>query len=225
MLQRLPDYFRWVLREYFEKDTVQDIYNNLGAKHDTIVDYPARVSALRKGLLFPNKKFISVLDIACGTGAVIDALPDKKRTKVLGIDFSDAMLVVAKKRLRAYPNIQFKRINFMSATFPASSFDLITIANSIRFVPKGQEEFFAKKIALWLMSKGMFIAFELSYPLMNESDRILALFGLPRGQNRRINNVDYFIKLMSQYLVYEGKQEVATQDLFHKTIAVYFRKK
>lgn len=227
MLIRILQYLRWLQREHFEKGTTINIYNDLARnnRYDKLIDYHDYVSGLRKALLIPNRKFKSILDIACGTGAMLNALPSKSVSAILGIDFSEEMLKIARKRLRKYRNIRFRKIDFMSASFPPSSFNLVTIASAIRFIPEGKEVIFANNITRWLEKDGQLIVTEMTYPFMDFSNKILKLLGLPKGQNKNMKDLKKFIKLMNKKLILKKNMTVHTQNLFHKMVALYFLKR
>lgn len=224
---KILQYLRWLQREHFEKGTTIDIYDDLARNnyYDKLIDYSDYVSGLKKALLIPDRKFKSILDIACGTGAVLNALPGKSSSTILGIDFSEEMLKIARERFKKHQNIRFRKMDFMSASFPPSSFNLITIASAIRFIPEGKEEIFANNIARWLKTDGQFIVTEMAYPFIDFSNKILKLLGLPKGQNKNTKDLKKFIKLMSKRLIFEKSMTVHTQDLFHKMVALYFLKR
>ena len=64
-----------------------------------------------------------VLDIACGPGYVSQSL-DEKGAVVTGIDFSPAMITLAKK---LYPQIDFREGDAQQLEFPAASFDSVVM--------------------------------------------------------------------------------------------------
>jgi ubiquinone/menaquinone biosynthesis C-methylase UbiE len=80
---------------------------------------------------------MSVLDVATGTGIVpllaaetlgIDA-------KIVGIDISEEMLVVAKQKTSAMPHLQLQVGDAENLDFPDGSFDAVLCASSLFFVP------------------------------------------------------------------------------------------
>lgn len=70
----------------------------------------------------------NVLDVACGTGDVAIALK-KKGIDVSGVDISEQMLAIARKKA---PDIPFLYGDASCLDFPEDSFDCITIAFGIR---------------------------------------------------------------------------------------------
>src|SRR5256885_1788961 len=71
-----------------------------------------------------------VLDLCCGTGDMTLALRRKATTsKILGVDFSHAMLERATKKS---PRLNWVEADALSLPFPASHFDLVTSAFGFR---------------------------------------------------------------------------------------------
>lgn len=70
-----------------------------------------------------------IADIATGTGKLAAMLAAKLKAEVYGIDISESMLEVAKKK---YRNIHFICADGETIPFPDNSFDAITIAFGIR---------------------------------------------------------------------------------------------
>ena len=91
MVRRIKNFIFWILREFTQKENTADIYNDLVAnnQYDVTVDYPTRIKGLTTALQSVTNNYHSVLDLACGTGAFIDALPNKKNLKITGVDISE----------------------------------------------------------------------------------------------------------------------------------------
>ncbi len=88
-----------------------------------------------------------VLDVACGTGDLSAALHEAGVKRVLGIDFSQAMLDLAiakSRRLRGPGAIEYRLGDAMDLALPDASFDAVTIAFGLRNVaepPRALREF------------------------------------------------------------------------------------
>lgn len=124
--------------------------------YDSYINYGRRVNILKdivKKISLPYKK---VLDLACGSGAMIDAIW-RKDLDIIGVDISKKMLAAAKKRFLLKPNVHLRLSNFLNVSFAPSSFDIITIAHAIRFVPSGEESLFISRISKWLKKEGVFV--------------------------------------------------------------------
>lgn len=81
-----------------------------------------------------------VLDVCCGTGLVTMDLAKKvgPQGKVVGLDFSEQMLEVAKGYLKDFPlkdNVELIQGNAMDLPFADNTFDCVTIAYGLRNVP------------------------------------------------------------------------------------------
>lgn len=80
----------------------------------------------------------AILDVATGTGDVAFCLYDKFRSKsIVGIDLSNGMLNIARKKLasmshEAQKAICFKQENCLDLSFDDKKFDLITVAYGVR---------------------------------------------------------------------------------------------
>lgn len=79
------------------------------------------------------------LDVCCGTGDWSFSLAESVGVegKVIGLDFSENMLKVARGKLatKQLPQLQFIRGNAMELPFPENTFDYVTIGFGLRNVP------------------------------------------------------------------------------------------
>lgn len=132
-------------------------YSNIANNYDKIINYNTRVRILKEIINKIPIHYSKVLDLACGTGAVIDALPKRKRISIIGVDISKNMLAIAKKRFALMTNVHLRQDDFLRTSFPRSYFDLIIIAHAIRFVPRGKENIFADRVHKWLRKGGVFL--------------------------------------------------------------------
>ncbi len=75
-----------------------------------------------------------VLDLCCGTGDIAIALAEKRRDlKVTGLDFSPAMLKIARSRRdRACRNLHFRRGDAMDLPYGEGTFDAVCISFGLR---------------------------------------------------------------------------------------------
>ena len=81
----------------------------------------------------PANKDISVLDIGCGNGALLNALSGRIESG-FGVDESSGMIEQAKKRNADKPNLQFKTINGPVLPFKDASFDVVISMMSFRYL-------------------------------------------------------------------------------------------
>ncbi len=120
-----------------DAEYVQDMFNRISGRYDRLnrlisfnMDNIFRNIFLRKAGISPGDK---VLDLACGTGALTTLIASHVGdANVDGLDFSEGMLSVAKAN---YPHLRFHLMDATSTSFPASSFDMITVAYGIRNMP------------------------------------------------------------------------------------------
>ena len=74
-----------------------------------------------------------MLDICCGTGDIALALATADKTlKVAGVDFSPAMLEVARKKGARLDNVRWIRADVTSLPFGDDSFDACTVSFGLR---------------------------------------------------------------------------------------------
>jgi demethylmenaquinone methyltransferase/2-methoxy-6-polyprenyl-1,4-benzoquinol methylase len=105
-------------------------------------------------------EFNSILDLCCGTGDMIDIYLKKyPKSNIIGIDFSEQMLNIAKKR---FNNVTF--INHDVQTIPLNdkSVDLCSISFGLRNVDN--MSMVLKEISRVLKPNGMFINIDLGKP-------------------------------------------------------------
>jgi demethylmenaquinone methyltransferase/2-methoxy-6-polyprenyl-1,4-benzoquinol methylase len=79
----------------------------------------------------PGGKY--VLDVATGTGSLAIEL-GKKAEKVVGIDLSDKMLAVAKRKSKA-ENVTFLQMDASQMKFEDGTFDIVTISLGLHDMP------------------------------------------------------------------------------------------
>jgi ubiquinone/menaquinone biosynthesis methyltransferase len=79
-----------------------------------------------------------VLDLCCGTGDLALQLARRvgRRGHVVGLDFSPAMLAIARRRSRLFPGYSLEWVlgDALALPFPDSSFDAITMGYGLRNV-------------------------------------------------------------------------------------------
>lgn len=76
-----------------------------------------------------------VLECACGTGA-ISVFIAKKGCDLTATDFSDGMLVQAKKKCRKFSNAVFEKADITALRFSDNSFDAVVAGNVIHLLPE-----------------------------------------------------------------------------------------
>ncbi len=91
---------------------------------------------------------MKALDVCCGTGDLTFALADSGIGEVTGIDFSEGMLQVARRRLADRSptdargtDIEFVGGDAMALPFPDDTFDIVTVGFGVRNVEDLDEAF------------------------------------------------------------------------------------
>jgi len=104
----------------------------------------------------------SVLDVATGTGSLAIEL-GKKAYEVVGIDLSDKMLAVAKKKSKA-DNITFQHMDASKMDFPDGTFDIVTISLGLHDMPLEIRDAVLKESKRVLKSDGKLFILEHTLP-------------------------------------------------------------
>lgn len=223
-LKRVYKYAFWMKDETFFSWDPAKVYNKVAKQgnYDGIIDYEKRVASLKQALKYIHQKPKNVLDLASGTGAVIDALPPS--TNITAVDISKEMLAISKKRFKERKNITFIHKSFTDVTFPKNSFDLITISYATRFIPKENQQAFIQNITKWLKPGGVFMAVLMDSPIGTVTYYTGKLTGLPKGNNGELNYAKSFISYMSSYLSYKNTVALPQQAPLYKPMAIFFNK-
>jgi demethylmenaquinone methyltransferase/2-methoxy-6-polyprenyl-1,4-benzoquinol methylase len=118
---------------------VEDLFAAVAPRYDLINDLQSfgwhRLWKRRLVRLSGARSGVRALDVCCGTGDVSFALA-QAGAETVGIDFSAAMLEVARRRLCARDKgpapLQFLRGDALNLPFPDQSFDVVTISYGLR---------------------------------------------------------------------------------------------
>lgn len=122
---------------------VRDMFNSIAKRYDllnTIMSlgmdtYWRKFTVKTSGVSTGG----NALDICCGTGMLVYELSKVvgPQGKVTGLDFSEEMLLVAKKRVIELNlnNVKLIQGNAMDLPFPENTFDCVTVGWGLRNVP------------------------------------------------------------------------------------------
>ena len=82
-----------------------------------------------------NRPFKSILDVGCGTGALLSMIRDQQKSvRLFGIDLSEEMIKASKAKLQKDADL---RVSDSEKTpFKSGSFDLVTCTFSFHHYPK-----------------------------------------------------------------------------------------
>ena len=98
----------------------------------------------------------TILDVGCGTGELEKALIQKHPgLNIVGIDLSDDMLEIARKKLGNYPNILFKQGDFLSGDFREGIFDIAFSISNLHYFSNPEATF--QKVNRLLKNGGRFV--------------------------------------------------------------------
>jgi len=81
------------------------------------------------------------LEVACGTGTLLDLILKWRRWKrlstvrIVGIDYAESMLEGARRRFARHPNIELRHADAAALPYPDADFDTASIANSLHCFP------------------------------------------------------------------------------------------
>lgn len=226
-IKRLIYRLIWAQKEFIGNVKTEKIYDELARKnqYDMVVDFTTRSKGFIKALQILQNSPKKALDLASGTGAMIDALLSIGTHQIIGTDISEKMLEIAKKRFEKYKNISYIKQDFLADTFGNQTFDLITLCFAARFIPKEKEEHFAKLITKLLEKNGKFVIITMNSPEKVFYEIIDNFFGYPKGMNVLMDNEDHLKKLLGKYLTFEKSVHIQTQFMMYQTKALLFRKK
>lgn len=105
------------------------------------------------------KEGYKVLDVACGTGELLNGLKKKCSIVGTGIDISDKMVEVAGER---HKDLTFMVSSCVPLPFEDSSFDVLTVSAAFHHFPKPEN--FAREAFRVLKSDGILYIAEVSVP-------------------------------------------------------------
>lgn len=101
-------------------------YNNMAAEYDSSPEgrytVPHRAELLKQVALHDGD---SVLDVACGNGALLGALSNKAAIHAFGVDLSENMVAAAQER---HPRFTFEVSPCVPLPFADNSMDVITVS-------------------------------------------------------------------------------------------------
>lgn len=113
---------------------IENMFNQISAEYDRnnniiSLGLHRRIKEFAVNLLKITNNS-SVLDLFCGTGDIVSILLKKNQAlKITGVDFSENMLDIARKK---YPQSEFLKNDCAELPFDAESFDFITMSFGLR---------------------------------------------------------------------------------------------
>lgn len=114
---------------------VEDLFGAIAGRYDLLNDLQSfglhrwwKRRLVRLSGAAPGKR---ILDVCCGTGDVSLALA-RRGAEVVGLDFSEAMLAVARRRAALDGSVSFVQGDALKLPFDEGSFDAVTISYGLR---------------------------------------------------------------------------------------------
>ncbi|MBP3039177.1 demethylmenaquinone methyltransferase [Bacillaceae bacterium Marseille-Q3522] len=126
-----------------KEEKVHEVFESISEKYDkmnSVISFQQHKKWRKDTMKRINvKKGMKALDVCCGTADWTIALAEAagEDGEVIGLDFSDNMLKVGKKKVEALKLNQVKLVhgNAMKLPFADNSFDFVTIGFGLRNVP------------------------------------------------------------------------------------------
>ena len=129
----------YVHKKNSKKSQVRQMFNSISCRYDFInriisggLDIKWRKNLVRLIKLKNPKK---ILDVATGTGDLAIALGESMASKIIGIDISERMLEIGKKKVKKnqlQKNIKLEIGDAESINYPANYFDAVTVSFGVR---------------------------------------------------------------------------------------------
>ncbi|TXD73142.1 bifunctional demethylmenaquinone methyltransferase/2-methoxy-6-polyprenyl-1,4-benzoquinol methylase UbiE [Aequorivita antarctica] len=153
-----------------KKKQVEQMFDAISENYDglnRIISLGSDIKWRKKVIkMVAEKKPKTILDIATGTGDLAIQFAEKTSAeKIVGLDLSEGMLSVARKKVSGKPiskNIEFVQADSEALPFGDNTFDAITVSFGIRNfenLEKGLSEIFRV-----LKKDGIFVVLETSVP-------------------------------------------------------------
>lgn len=137
-------------------------YNKIAENYNDTFD--GRFTRLFKEELISNvilNHNDAVLDVACGTGELLNRLNDKCPIQGVGVDISDQMIKVAKS---LYNKFDFHISPCAPLLFAENKFDVLTVSASFHHFPEPEK--FAREAIRVLKPGGKIYIAEVYYPIL-----------------------------------------------------------
>ncbi len=152
-----------------KKQQVEQMFDKISGNYDglnRVISFGIDVKWRRKVIeIVKNTRPDAVLDIATGTGDLAITLAKTNASKIVGLDISEGMLAVGKKKIAEKglsEKIEMVQADSEALPFKDNSFDAITVAFGVRnfeHLKKGLAEIYRV-----LKPGGIFVVLETSVP-------------------------------------------------------------
>ena len=129
----------YVHKKNSKKSQVRQMFNSISCRYDFInriisggLDIKWRKNLVR---VLKPKNPKKILDVATGTGDLAIALRESMASEIIGIDISERMLEIGKKKVeknQLQKNIKMEIGDAESINYPANYFDAVTVSFGVR---------------------------------------------------------------------------------------------
>ncbi|MFA5839519.1 MAG: malonyl-ACP O-methyltransferase BioC [Candidatus Margulisiibacteriota bacterium] len=174
-------------RFVLNKEIIKKNFSKSAASYDQFADLQRQM--MGKVFSLVNKEYPAILDLGCGTGALVGMLADKyPASRIVGIDFAPGMIEYAKSII-SYPNVSFTVEDAEKLSFKGDEFDLVVSSAALQWMdykagikeaarvlkPGGKFVFatFGPKTLQELRKIGLSVN---DFPTQNELEEILGMY-------------------------------------------------
>lgn len=117
---------------------VRQLYQRLADEYDQRWSHYLQASVRETLKRLPRSQGLSILDLGCGTGALLAALAAENRNyRLCGIDTTEAMLQIARNRLP--DSVELHHAAAEAPPFPDRSFDVIVSTSVWHYLDRPEE--------------------------------------------------------------------------------------
>ena len=103
------------------------MYNRLSRYYDTFMRSLYPIGEKGRERIVEKLSSGSVLDVACGTGTLLE-MASQKKLDCFGVDLSGGMLAEAKKKV---PDAELGQVSFYELPFAEGAFDFVVATNAL----------------------------------------------------------------------------------------------
>jgi SAM-dependent methyltransferase len=175
----------------------------LGAAHRHYIRVKARRLARTLRTHRPDAR--EILDLGCGTGEMVQALPEN-RYQVTGVDLSEAMIAHAKAK--ALPRTRFLTRDAARTGLPDASYDAVFATALFHHVPPAERGAVAREMHRLVRPGGLAIVFEhnpknpITRRIVRDCEVDQGVVLAPADQMRSLLDLAGFEFLHARYLVF-----------------------
>ncbi|MDW8800230.1 methyltransferase domain-containing protein [Clostridium sp. A1-XYC3] len=161
--------------------------------------------------MLPDLRNKRVLDLGCGFGWHCQYAAEQGAKSVVGVDISEKMLEVAKKKHQA-SSVEYKRMAIEDIDFPADSFDIVVSSLALHYIQSFND--ICKKVNTYLSKGGDFI-FSVEHPIFTAYGKQDWYYD--EQGNRMHWPVDRYFDEGTRKAIFLGEEVIK----YHKTLTTY----